>query len=304
MTADLMLDVPVKDEAWGHTMTVDADGLDLHYVRMGQGAPRVLLLHGWPGFWYDWRRVLPLVAQFTSAVASDFRGFGASAKPDSPPASGYSADAQAKNVLALLDHLQVERVVLVGYDIGSRVAQTLARTDPGRVQALVLAAPVYPGYGRRPLEPDAQRERWYQYFHLLPVAEQLIGHDEETVRAYLAHFYDHWVSNKQSVRPKEFDEIVKTYAQPGAVSGSISWYRAGGGSTQMALTSGQTPIDPIRQPTVVLWGEDEPVLPAAWGDKLGDYFTNLLRVQFLPGIGHFMPFEAPDAMAEAIRTVL
>ena len=304
MSVDLMLDIPVEDKAWGHAMTVDADGLDLHYVQMGLGEPRVLLLHGWPGFWYDWRRVLPLVAQFASVVALDFRGFGFSARPDWSPASAYSAEAQAKNVLTLLDHLQVERVVLVGYDIGSRIAQTLARQAPERVQALVLAAPVYPGYGQRPLEPAAQRERWYQYFHLLPIAEQLIGHDEATVRIYLSHFYDHWVGNKQAVRPKEFDEIVKVYAQPDAARGSIAWYRAGGGSGQLALTSGQATVDPITQPTIVLWGQDEPILPAAWGDRLREYFSDLRDVQFLPGIGHFMPFEAPEVMAEAIRKVL
>src|SRR6266487_4829948 len=167
MNTDQMVDVPVQDASWGHATALDADGLELHYVRWGQGAPRVLLLHGWPGFWYDWRRVLPLVAQFTAVVAMDLRGFGFSAKPDWSPRSAYSPEAQAKNVLALLDHLQVEQVILVGYDVGARVAQMLARMAPQRVQALVLSAPVYPGYGARPLEPDAQRERWYQHFHML-----------------------------------------------------------------------------------------------------------------------------------------
>ncbi len=304
MSINQMFDVPALDAAWGHAMTQDADGQELHYVMWGQGAPRVLLLHGWPGFWYDWRRVLPLVAQFTAVVAMDLRGFGFSAKPDWSPRSAYSPEAQAKNVLALLDHLQVEQVILVGYDVGARVAQMLARMAPQRVQALVLSAPVYPGYGARPLEPDAQRERWYQHFHMLPQADEIIGHDQETVRLYLSHFYDHWVGNKQALRPREFEEIVKAYTQPGAVRGSIAWYRAGAGSGQVALASQNTPPVPITQPTAVLWGETDPVLPAAWGDRLAEYFSHLLHVQFLPGVGHFVPFEAPEAVVEAIRTVL
>src|SRR5713226_6219909 len=149
MNTDQMVDVPVQDAAWGHATASDADGLELHYVRWGQGTPRVLLLHGWPGFWYDWRRVLPRVAQLTSVIAMDLRGFGASAKPDWPARSAYSAEVQARNVLALLDQLQLEMVLLVGYDVGSRVAQTVAQMEPSRVQALALAAPDYTGFGKR-----------------------------------------------------------------------------------------------------------------------------------------------------------
>jgi pimeloyl-ACP methyl ester carboxylesterase len=304
MNTDQMFDVPVQDAAWGHATAWDADGLELHYVRWGQGTPRVLLLHGWPGFWYDWRRVLPRLAQFTSVIAMDLRGFGFSAKPDWPVHSAYSPEAQAKNVLTLLDQLNVESIVLGGYDIGSRVAQMIAHMAPERVHSLVLSAPVYPGFGTRPLEPEAQQERWYQHFHMLPQADQLIGHDQETVRLYLSHFYNHWVGNKQALRPHQFEEIVKTYAQPEAARGSIAWYRAGGGSGQVALASGNTPPVPITHPTMILWGETDPIAPPAWADRLGDTFSHLLGVQFLPDIGHFVPFEAPEAVVEAIRTVL
>lgn len=304
MDTDQMVDIPVDNPLWRHAMAADADGLDLHYVRWGQGTPEALLLHGWPGFWYDWRRVLPRLAQFTSVIALDLRGFGLSAKPDWPVHAAYSPEAQAKNVLALLDHLHVERIILGGYDIGSRVAQTLARLAPERVQALVLSAPVYPGFGVRPLEPQAQRERWYQHFHQLPQADSLIGHDQETVRLYLSHFYDHWLGNKEALRPAEFEEIVKTYAQPDAARGSIAWYRAGGGSGQMALTAGNNPPIPITHPTRILWGEADPITPVAWADRLDDAFSNLLGVQVLPAIGHFVPFEAPEAVVEAICTLL
>ena len=304
MPVDEMFDILPQDAAWGHEMAQDADGLELHYVRRGHGSPTVLLLHGWPGFWYDWRRVLPRLAQITSVIAMDLRGFGASAKPDWPPRSAYSAEAQARNVLALLDQLQLETVLLVGYDVGSRVAQTVAQLAPGRVQGLALSAPVYAGFGTRPLEPAAQKERWYQHFHMLAQADQLIGHDRETVRLYLSYFYDHWVGNKQALRAKEFEAIVDTYTQPGAVQGSIAWYRAGGGSGQVAVSYPPSQLAPITHPTAVVWGEADPVLLSSWADRLEEYFPHLVRVQMLAGIGHFVPFEAPDAFIEAIRTVL
>ncbi len=302
MAFDEMFDVLPGDAAWGHKMAQDADGLELHYVRQGEGSPTVLLLHGWPGFWYDWRRVLPRLAQTTSVIAMDLRGFGGSARPDWPPREAYSPEAQVRNVLALLDALQIEKVVVVGYDIGGRVATTLARTAPQRVQALVFSNAFYPGFGARPLEPEAQKERWYQHFHTIAQADQIIGRDRETVRLYLSYFYDHWLGNKQSLRPKEFDAIVDSYTQPGAVRGSIAWYRAGAGSGQ--ISAQQEKLPPIEQPTSVVWGEIDPILPAAWADRLGETFSQLVRVQILPGVGHFVPFEASDVLVEAIRSVL
>ncbi len=294
MAFDEMFDVLPGDAVWGHGMAQDADGLELHYVRQGEGGPVVLLLHGWPGFWYDWRRVLPRLAQTTSVIAMDLRGFGGSAKPDWPPREAYSPEAQARNALALLDALQLEKVVVVGYDVGGRVATTLARTAPQRVQALVLSATLYPGVGIRPLEPEAQKERWYQHFHTIAQADQIIGRDRETVRLYLSYFYDHWVGNNEA--------IVDMYTQPGAVRGSISWYRAGAGSGQISAQPEKLP--PIEQPTSVVWGETDPILLSAWTDRLGETFSHLVRVQILPGISHFVPFEAPDVLVEAIHSVL
>ena len=105
-------------------------------------------------------------------------------------------------------------------------------------------------------------------------------------------------------RAKEFEAIVDTYTQPGAVRGSIAWYRAGGGSGQVATSYPQSQLAPITHPTAVVWGEADPVLLSSWADRLEEYFPHLVRVQMLAGIGHFVPLEAPDALVEAIRTVL
>ncbi len=304
MFVDEMIDVPPQDASWGHATVLDADGLDLHYVRSGQGNPVVLLLHGWPGFWYDWRRVLPRLAPTTSVLAMDLRGFGLSAKPDWPVHTAYSPTAHVKNVLALLDALHLEKVIVVGYDIGGIVALTLAQTAPQRVQALVLSATLYSGVGTRTFQPEAQRERWYQYFHTIAQADQIIGQNRETVRLYLSHFYNHWVGNKQALRPKEFDAIVETYAQPGAVRGSIAWYRARAGSGQTAVPPAQEHRVPIEHPTAIVWGEADPILLSAWTDRLSETFTHLTDVQILSGIGHFVPFEAPDPLVEAITSFL
>jgi len=75
-------------------------------------------------------------------------------------------------------------------------------------------------------EPVAQRESWYHHFHALPWSHELVGYNRDTTELYMRHFYDHWVGNKDSVRQKEFEAIVDTFARPDATKASFGWYRA------------------------------------------------------------------------------
>lgn len=236
--------VSLPDEPrWGHNVAPGSGGVRIHYVRHGNGVP-VLLLHGWPGFWYDWRRVIPALAADADVIAPDFRGFGASDKPDLPPADAYTPAVFAADMLALLDHLDLDRVVVAGYDLGATIAQTLARAAPARVRALALFNPPYPGIGLRRFEPAAQAEAWYQHLHALPWSDRLIGHDRETVRLYLAHFYDHWMGRKEALHPEEFEAIVDTYAQPGAVRGSIAYLPGARGGAAARSHRRSNPVAP------------------------------------------------------------
>lgn len=287
---------------WGpRRRSAAVDGFALSYVRRGAGRP-VLLLHGWPGFSYDWRRVLPRLARRADVVAPDLRGFGDSDGHEVEPLEAYTPDAQVRSLLGLLDELELPAVVVGGYDVGSRLAQTLARVAPERVRALVLSAPLYPGMGERRLSAPAQAEYWYQHFHRLPFADALIGRDRESVRIYLAHFYDHWVGRKDAVCPEEFEAVVDAYARPGALRSSIAWYRAGASAGVAAnLDGGRTGA--ISQPTAVLWGALDPLFPPAWADRLGEFFP-ASSLQVLEGVGHFTPFEAPDAWLQAVERIL
>ena len=259
-----------------------------------------MLLHGWPGFWYDWRRVLPHLAEEVDAVALDFRGFGGSDRPDLPPEEFATEGHYAADVLALLDHLEVEHCIIVGHDIGAVVAQAVARQRPERVSALVLGNPSYPGVGERRYEASAQSEMWYQHLHVLAWSHRLIGQNRATVELYLSHFYDHWVGRKESVRPEEFQAIVETFARPGAIEASLGWYRARAAErASRGSTYANTPVK-ITCPAIVLWGELDPVFPPEWSDRLDEFFPNLVSLRRLPGVGHFVPFEAPEEMLKAI----
>jgi pimeloyl-ACP methyl ester carboxylesterase len=294
------LDRHPGDPEWGHAYGPGADGVRLHYVRRGHGEP-VVLLHGWPGFWYDWRRVVVPLAEEVDVIALDFRGFGDSDKPEGDPKELYTADRLAADVLALLDHLGVGRFVVAGHDTGAVIAQVLARTTPERVSALVLFNPPHLAIGDKPKEPASQRESWYHHFHALPWSDQLVGFSRATTELYLRHFYDHWVGNKDSVRPEEFKAIVDAFARPGALRASFGWYRAT--YEEETDTSACATKDPIPLPTVVRWGELDPVKPAAWAEGIEQTFPDL-DFRFVPGAGHFVPFEAPEETVTAIRTAL
>jgi pimeloyl-ACP methyl ester carboxylesterase len=86
--------------------------------------------------------------------------------------------------------------------------------------------------------------------------------------------------------------------------GVLPGIERGGGSGQVALSYPQSQLAPISHPTAVVWGEADPILLSSWADRLEEYFPHLVRVQMVAGIGHFVPFEAPDAFLETIRTVL
>jgi pimeloyl-ACP methyl ester carboxylesterase len=294
------LDRHPGDPEWGHAYGPGADGVRLHYVRRGHGEP-VVLLHGWPGFWYDWRRVVVPLAEEVDVIALDFRGFGDSDKPEGDPKELYTADRLAADVLALLDHLGVGRFVVAGHDTGAVVAQVLARTTPERVSALVLFNPPHSAIGDKPKEPASQRESWYHHFHALPWSDQLVGFSRATTELYLRHFYDHWVGNKDSVRSEEFEAIVDAFARPGALRASFGWYRAT--YEEETDPSAYATKDPIPLPTVVRWGELDPVKPAAWAEGIEQTFPDL-DFRFVPSAGHFVPFEAPEETVTAIRTAL
>ena len=268
-------------------------GFALAYERAGSGTP-VLVLHGWPGDRDDFAAVTELLMGRADVVRPDLRGFGAS---DKHTGGDYSAAGQVASVLGLLDELGIEQAVVAGYDVGSRVGQSLARDHADRVLALVITPPL-PGAGRRVLEPLSQREFWYQSFHQLDLAEQLIDGQPDAVRAYLLHFWTHWSGPNFTPSPSRLDALVSRYGAPGAFAASIGWYRAGSGMVATSLAE-QPPSQRITVPTTVLWPEHDPLFPRTWGDRLDEWFTDL-DLRPVDGVGHFVPIEAPDTFAAAI----
>ncbi|MEV4261130.1 alpha/beta hydrolase [Kribbella sp. NPDC049584] len=276
-------------------LTEAVDGFRLAYDRIGEG-PAVVLLHGWPGDRTDYRLLAPMLAERGfDVVVPDLRGFGGSDAADTDPAQ-YGVAAQGRSVVGLMDELGLERPVLAGYDVGSRIAQGIARTQSELIDGIVIAPPL-PGIGKRVFSEQAQAEFWYQALHRLPVIEELIDGKPDAVRSYLNHFWTHW--SGPGFEP-ELDHLVDTYSQPGAFTASIQWYRAGAGSVAVSAAETAPPLyDRIAVPTVVLWPEFDPLFPRAWSDRVDDFFSDV-RVRYVDGVGHYAPLEYPEVLAEEI----
>ena len=277
------------------------DGFSLVYDRTGSGRA-VVLLHGWPGDRHDYRAVVRLIEAWADVVVPDLRGFGESDKHRQDPATAYSAAAQARSVIGLIGELNLANPVVAGYDIGSRIAQTIAQTAPERIGAIVISPPV-PGAGQRVLNADAEWEYWYQAFHHLELASELIDGDFRAVHAYLRHFWSHWSGPQFEPSETELVRLAQRYAEPGAFTASIGWYRAGSGTVARSLAEKMPdPGDRIGVNTLILWPEHDRLFPQAWSDRVSDFFSNA-SVQYVSGVGHFVPVEAPRQFANAIQNV-
>jgi pimeloyl-ACP methyl ester carboxylesterase len=273
--------------------------VSLAHDRAGSGPP-VMALHGWPGDRSDHAALAAALAADADVVRPDLHGFGESAGAAGGDPQDFGAAAQAERVLGLADELGLDRPVLVGYDVGSRVAQAAARAHPDRIRALVISPPV-PGAGERVLNPGAQREFWYQAFHQLELAERLIDGRPEAARAYLEHFWSHWSGPGWTPPAAHLDRLAEVYGRPGAFTSSIAWYRAGSGTVAQSLAEQPpAPPDRIAVPTTILWPEHDPLFPPAWGDRVDEFFADAV-VRPVPGCGHFVPVEAPAVMAAAVR---
>jgi pimeloyl-ACP methyl ester carboxylesterase len=260
----------------------------MHYVEAGSGAPLVLL-HGYPETWYEWRHVIPLLAPNFRVIAPDLRGLGDTSRP----AHGYDKRTVAGDVRELLrDHLKLDTIGLVGHDWGGPTAYALTRLDPALVKRLAIIDVVIPGDGR-PGGIAQGGARWHHGFHRTPHLPEALTAGREAI--YLSYFYDEYVSVAGAITSADIAEYARTYAQPGAMRCGFEFYRATDEDARVNAEElsrlGNLPI---------------PVLGIAGGAGRGrgpELEESLRRVaddprcHVLPGVGHMVPEEAPEQVA-------
>ncbi|WP_285114227.1 alpha/beta hydrolase [Leifsonia sp. fls2-241-R2A-40a] len=264
------------------------DGVRLHYVEAGTG-PLVVLLHGFPEFWYGWRRqIAPLVEAGYRVVAPDLRGYNLSSKPDDY--TEYTADKPAHDIQQLIRVLGAEKAPVVGHDWGGSIAWTLAMNHPEVVDRLVILNAAHPRKLNEGLKNPHQLERSWYFFYF-----QLKGTPEHHAERHNWEFFVHFLRDAQPpYTDDELDRYREAWSQPGAAKGMIDYYRAAVrlGSKQKVLT--------IATPTLVIWGQQDRFLGADLAEPHAEDVPNLVRVERIDGASHWVHHDEADRVNRLI----
>jgi pimeloyl-ACP methyl ester carboxylesterase len=267
-----------------HFVTVD--GVRLHYVEAGEG-PLVVLLHGFPEFWWSWRHQIPaLVEAGYRVVAPDQRGYAQSDKP--ADWRDYRIERLAADVAGLIVALGEERAFVVGHDWGAAVGWMVATLHPERVERLAILNVPHPATMQRTLQhsPRQLLHSWYMFFFQIPwLPERLMGWGG---RRTLESAY-------RDARPGAFTaEDLARYQEalngPEGFRGPINWYRA---ALRRSPASARSLYRPIAAPVLVIWGEQDRFLMASMADPDPALVPDV-RVVRLPDASHWVQHDEPE----------
>lgn len=284
----------------GASRFAEVNGVRLHYVEAGAG-PLVVLLHGFPNFWWLWRRHIPLLAAAGfRVVAPDLRGYNLSAKPSG--AASYAVSAIARDVAELVRACDAPRAAgapratVVGHDWGGVVAWRLGASHADVVRGLVVINAPHPAAFARELRSPGQLARsWYAAFFQLPVLPELAL---STGRfAAVARVLRRGPARADAFTEDDVERHRRALARPGALHAALGYYRAAFRRAARDLRSAGAP--PVTVPTLLLWGDRDAYLRP--GNARGlERWAARLRVRHFPGATHWLPVEEPAAVAEEI----
>jgi pimeloyl-ACP methyl ester carboxylesterase len=271
--------------------TAQVNGTRLHYVTAGEGPP-VMLLHGWPQTWYEWRRVIDLLADEYQVVAPDLRGFGYSAKP----AAGYDAATMAADLAALADHLGLRDVTVLGHDWGAVFGYVYAAKTPSQVRALGIVEMALPGVGvmEQAMAPQPQGNfLWHMGFQSVPDLPELLIAGKE--RPYLRWFFEHFAYDPAAITAADLDVYTDAITQVGALRAGLAVYQDFFTTADQVAALAKTPLEiPVRAygGEACLGGATlasvQAVAPAAEGGVI-------------ERCGHWAGEERPDVVASIVR---
>jgi pimeloyl-ACP methyl ester carboxylesterase len=274
-------------------------------VAMGgaRGGEAVVFLHGFPESHRTWRAVAPALAEDCFVVAPDQRGFGASDKPDG--VEHYRTERIVADLIALADALALTRFTLVGHDWGGAVAWLAALRHPERIKRLVIVNAPHPLVFQKSLIDDPAQRAASQYISAFrnPAMEAGIaamGWEAFYEKTFGSH------ANLALVPAAEKAAYLHDWAQPGALTAMLNWYRASDivvptiGETVAAPAWTQAPFPRLAMPVLVVWALGDKALLPVQLDGL-DALIDDLRLVTVPGAGHFIPWEDPEPIVEGIR---
>ena len=280
------------DDLPGESVAVDTNGISLHTRQAGpEDGPLVVLLHGFPEFWYGWhRQIKPLADAGYRVIVPDQRGYNRSDKPDG--VDSYRIETLAADVVGLLDAADRETAAVAGHDWGAAVAWWLALSYPERIESLTAVNVPHPTVMETTLRNSLSqlRKSWYMFAFQLPALPEAIStaNNCRVLRRGLTNS-----SRPGTFSATDLERYRAAWQQPDALTAMINWYRA------MGRYRPQPPRQQVSVPTLVMWGQQDEFLASTMAEESLDYCDDAELVSF-PSATHWVLHERPGETADAL----
>ncbi|AFY81126.1 alpha/beta fold hydrolase [Oscillatoria acuminata] len=281
-------------ETWTHN-TIAVNGITLHYVTQGEG-PLMLMLHGFPEFWYSWRHQIPEFAQDYKVVAVDMRGYNDSDKPQDP--SAYQIQELIKDIEGIITGLGYESCVLVGHDWGGAIAWYFAYSYPRLVEKLIVLNIPHPAKFAEGLSSNPQQifKSSYAFFFQLPIVPELLIEFNDYQAIEMA--FQGMAVNKNAFSPADITAYKNAAAKPGALTAMLNYYR----KTLWELVFDKE-WNVLEIPTLMIWGENDTALGKELTYGTESYVRNL-QIHYIPNCSHWVQQEQPEQVNQYMREFL
>lgn len=287
----------LEETGWKHHF-VETNHIRLHCVTQGEGE-LVVLLHGFPEFWYSWRYQIPALARHFKVVVPDLRGYNDSDKP----ASGYDLDTLSADIRGLIAGLGYRSAHIVGHDWGGAIAWHLAQKFPQTINRLAILNAPHPQKFVHELAGnlDQIRRSWFVFAFQVPgIPEWLI---QQNLKGVVQNLF-----RETAIRKAAFTtEATKIYQQalekPGVIASALNYYRQMLSPLHWIPQWGRSP-DPITVPTLVLWGEDDWFFSHKLVEGLEQLISVPFQLQLIPQCGHWIQQEVPQTVNRELLNFL
>ena len=268
------------EELGGEEGYVDSDGVKIHYVTMGKG-PLVVMIHGFPDFWYTWRAQMPELAKHFQVVAVDMRGYNKSDQPEG--VENYKLDKLVADIDAVVNHFKADKAIIVGHDWGGIVAWTYAMTHPDKTDKLVILNLPHPKGLSRELANNPQQQKNSQYARNFQQPDAA-----SKVKPEMLAF---WVKD-----PAAREKYIEAFKRS-SMEGMLNYYKANYPREPYTYDENQQ-YPPIKCPVLMFHGlKDVALLPGALNGTW-DWIDNDLTLITIPGASHFVQQDAADLVTK------
>jgi len=274
-------------------------GVKLHYATAGNGDRLVILLHGFPEFWYSWRYLLVDLSDQYKVVAPDMRGYNLSDKPKK--ISDYKIDKLVDDIAGLIHHFGHSEAAIIGHDWGAVVSWALASRHPDLVWKLSCMQVPPAAVWKKNQTLKQTLASWYMFFFLIPFIPEwyLKLYDYRALAVGLKTS----TARRGVFSDEDITEYKKAWSEPGALTSGINYYRANL-LGRLFSASGRSGDGKIKVPTLFIYGEkDHAVLPQTV-EGVGDMVDAPYKEKRIPDSGHWVQLEARDEVTAAIREFL